>query len=366
MSLHLVADDLTGALDSAGSFGTPEAPVRVSWSDPRAPDFGDFAFSTETRDGTAAVALKRAMAAAEAVVAAPGGTLIFKKIDSLLRGHPIAELAALARRLRPDRIVIAPAHPALGRITRNGRQHARGTDGWDLLTCDLPAELLAHGFDAATRNDLVIADAVTEDDLVATVQREQAHGGRILWCGSGGLAQALAGGRRPYLPVPAGRTLGLIGTDHDVTAAQVDAVDKHAAGAVLAWRGGDEPEEIAGRLERRLDGGHAVLLVPNITPISRQKAAAAIATMLKRLLPTLQRPDLLFCSGGETLRVVCDALGADGLGCEGFVADGVPLSRLSGGRWPQLPVLSKSGAFGPPETLIDLLQIPTDKAENAP
>ena len=60
-------------------------------------------------------------------------------------------------------------------------------------------------------------------------------------------------------------------------------------------------------------------------------------------------------AGGETLRALCDGLGAQGLLAAGLVTPGVPRSRLLGGAWDGLAVISKSGAFGPDALWRDLL-----------
>lgn len=355
--LYLVADDLTGALDSAAAFATPEAPVTVSWSKPEPSGAGPFAFSTETRDESLATAIDRSGLAA-AAVGPTGRSLIFKKIDSLLRGHVAAELAAFARRLAPDRIVLAPAHPTLGRITQGGIQLARGADGaLRPIAVDLATELAACGFGVQWNGDrppLTLADADSRADLEALVAREQTRGGRVLWCGSGGLAQALARRIQATIAVPAGPTLLVIGTDHPVAAAQIEAMRGLDPDAVIVWREGDRVSALGERIARRLAAGRLAVLVPGIAPCPRDEAARTIAAMLTPLLHDLPPPGALFCSGGETLRVVCDALGADGLQCEGFVAGGIPLSRLRGGRWPGVGITSKSGAFGAPDSLATL------------
>ncbi len=358
--LHLVADDLTGALDSAGAFARPDAPVQVRWFPVPAAGTPS-AYSTETRDRSADLASRRATLAGDAARQATlAGSLIFKKIDSLLRGHVALELAAFCERLQPDRVVLAPAHPALGRITRGTRQYARRVDGQlDPVPVPLMEQLQAHGFSSDDRggNDprLVWAEAESEADLDAVVAREKALGRSVLWCGSGGLAQALAGPRQGFLAVPRGRTLAIIGSDHPVANSQVAAIASQDPDVVIAWRESDRATDLGVAVERRLSEHQLAVLVPSLGERARDDAARAIAAMLAALLETLLRPDVLFCSGGETLRVVCDALTADGLACEGFVAEGVPLSRLRGGRWPSLPVMSKSGAFGSPAAVAELL-----------
>src|SRR5205814_4669044 len=77
-----------------------------------------------------------ANAAAKVVTAAVSSLLVpeddaaprwvYKKIDSMLRGHPRAELLALMAALGESRGVVAPAFPAEGRTTRDGRQYIAG------------------------------------------------------------------------------------------------------------------------------------------------------------------------------------------------------------------------------------------------
>ncbi|MDE2006951.1 MAG: hypothetical protein KGI51_10320, partial [Rhodospirillales bacterium] len=85
-------------------------------------------------------------------------------------------------------------------------------------------------------------------------------------------------------------------------------------------------------------------------------ARAAVAERLARLVSHLERPGTLFASGGETLRLVCDALGAAMLEVDGELSPGVPTSLMRGGRWHGLRVLSKSGAFGGTDWLARLLE----------
>ena len=66
-------------------------------------------------------------------------------------------------------------------------------------------------------------------------------------------------------------------------------------------------------------------------------------------------PGTLLVAGGETLFAVCAALGATHLEVQDHVVPGVPRSILRGGRWDGVTVISKSGAFGTPALLRDLL-----------
>ncbi len=119
--------------------------------------------------------------------------------------------------------------------------------------------------------------------------RERARGGRILWCGSGGLAQALAGPIQAPIAVPSGPTLLVIGTDHPVAAAQIDAMRVVDPEAVIAWREGDQATQVGEKISRRLAAKRVAVLVPDISPRPRDEAARTIAAKLTPLLHDLRR-----------------------------------------------------------------------------
>ena len=138
MVLRLLADDLTGALDSAARFVPLVGPVPVSWRVDDLPATAAIDAGTRDRDAATAQATMERL-----VPLLRGATIAFKKIDSLLRGHVAIELAACMRHF--DHCVLAPAFPFQGRITRNGRQLARDGDHWRDSGVDLPAALREIG-----------------------------------------------------------------------------------------------------------------------------------------------------------------------------------------------------------------------------
>ncbi|MDN3568567.1 nucleotide-binding domain containing protein, partial [Paeniroseomonas aquatica] len=99
----------------------------------------------------------------------------------------------------------------------------------------------------------------------------------------------------------------------------------------------------------------AALVCLALPPLPRAEAARRIAAGFAALVAALPRPGTLLVAGGETLRAVCDALGAEGLLAQGVAMPGVARSTLRGGAWDGLAVLSKSGAFGPDALWHDLL-----------
>jgi uncharacterized protein YgbK (DUF1537 family) len=350
LCLRLVADDLTGALDTAAQFAAPAAPIDVFWR--RTVPTGSVAVDAGTRE-LAADAAGRLVAAQVACFPADPAACHFAKLDSLLRGHAAAEIHAWHQAMAFDHCIVAPAFPHQNRITRAGRQHYREAGGWLPTPCDLHADLRRHGFTVFLRRPgdpacpgFSLWDAETDADLQAVAAAGRSLSGSVLWCGSGGLAGALGGGghaagaplRRPLL--------GLFGTDHPATEAQLAA----SGAAVLDLPDGGAAS--AARLTRQLrqDGvALARLAVPAGTP--RGAAARLIEQAFGALLHRLAPPATLLVSGGETLRSICVALAADHLELAGQLAPGVPCSVIRGGRLAGVHVVSKSGAFGDRDAL---------------
>ena len=121
----IVADDLTGAADCAAASGLDAA---VVLDDSRGiPEAEVVAIDANTRSMDA----QSAAAETARIVRAYPAEMVYKKIDSTLRGHASEEIGAALEAYRsighPDAVaVVAPAFPGMGRITRGGRQYVRG------------------------------------------------------------------------------------------------------------------------------------------------------------------------------------------------------------------------------------------------
>lgn len=362
LPVGLLADDLTGALDAAAPFARRVAPVAAlhRLARPR----GSFALDAGTRGASEAEA---EAVAAQSVRMLVGVRTAFRKVDSLLRGWPAAEIAATARAGRFASVVVAPAFPAQGRITLQGRQYARHVDDtYRLVDVDLRLELATRGMPvrvlpvmgAMEGAGVFLCDAEFDADLDALAAARERLKPPVLWCGSSGLARALAGAVRP-IATPAGPCLGVVGSQHPVSRAEADKLRAGDPGAVVAITdpGGIEAavELARARLDRRLSV-LVVLLLPPLPPAE----AAGVLRSLARAVVALQ-PGALFASGGETLAALRDAAGAARLDVVGEAAPGVPVSRLVGGCWDGMPVVSKAGAFAGAEIVAPMFAAPKEK-----
>ena len=353
MRVRLLADDLTGAIDSAVRFVPRAGPFPVVWDPHAAAGRDSVALDLGTREGSDAAAEARVEAAAPLLA---GADVAYLKCDSLLRGHLTVELLACLRAGGFTRCILAPAFPAQGRVTQNGRQYVTAMGQQTLVGPDVAAQLRALGCAVAHCRPgdspplgVSLWDAATEADLDRIVSGAADGAGTTLWCGSAGLAAALAGDATAAVTVVRRPLLALVGSDHPVTAGQLALTGAWHCPVVPG--DGTARDRLAARLAEY--GGAAVsVILPPGHP--RGHAAADIAETFHLLLHGLPPPATLFATGGETLRSICESLAATALVVQGEFAPGVPVSELVGGRWAGVTVISKSGAFGE-ETLLQRL-----------
>lgn len=348
--LRLMADDLTGALDTAAEFAALAGPVPVLW-DSAGEHPGSLALATGTRELSRDAAFARVARSADLLA---GADIAFKKLDSLLRGQPAAELAACLQRGAWRSVVLASAFPAQGRVTRRGHQFRCENDDWRAVA-SIADLLAAEGLGcragdpaAPLPSGIAVFDAETEADLAAIVACGHAAPGPVLWCGSGGLGGALAASSPvPRDAVLRGPVLGLFGSDQAVTRRQLAACGP-------LWIEAEETLP-ASRVAAVLEARGAALVSLALPTVARDEAARRIAHYFSSLARRLPPPGTLLVAGGETLFALCTALGAQALVADGLVAPGVPRSVFRGGRWDGVAVVSKSGAFGSDQLWRDLL-----------
>ena len=221
----IVADDLTGACDTGVQFASPGSPasVLIMHGDtvPDGAQLPPLIADTESRHLSADQAADRVRTVAQELRGAPSSGLVFKKIDSTLRGNIGAEVAALAGAF-PDRaIIVAPAFPEGGRTTVDGRCLVHGVpvdetefarDRLSPVRSASVAELLRPWFTGkqiAQANPaslaehlaeehaggIVIVDASSGSDLDEVARVVDGRLDRLILVGSAGLANALAARR---------------------------------------------------------------------------------------------------------------------------------------------------------------------------
>lgn len=384
----IVADDFTGATDTGVQLARHGLRLSVSFG-PEIPAEGSVVIDTESRPLSPDAAGERVRASLERV-RPEAFDCLFKKVDSTLRGNIGRETGVMDAMLRPELIIAAPAFPDMGRTTINGVQLLRGVPVNETeqardpknpvhearIAALLGAEIreTVHVMDLATLRSgtasfeggrIWCCDAEYNQDLLRVVELGRRHGGRILWVGTAGLADALTASITVALPV-----LGVCASLSSVSREQV----RHAAEAGVALvsvpvadimerraSAEDSVRAALGLLSRGRDCLIAVDAAVDADAYGRSGAAAAKLGMdsraagdyVQRIMADICRNILggvavggLFLTGGDTAIGIFRAVGVQGAQILGEVATGIPLLRLAGGMADGLRAVTKAGAFG--------------------
>ncbi|MFC0332790.1 four-carbon acid sugar kinase family protein [Paenibacillus sepulcri] len=226
MEFAMIADDLTGANDSGVQLAASGYSASVLFRlDEEAPGSVDaVVLNTDSRADSPQTAYAKVRNAADYVSRLSAG-IVYKKLDSTLRGNIGAELDAVYDAFKPDFIVLAPAYPGNGRTTENGYQYRSGTlvhnteaahDPVTPVTESYIPKLVGMQSQRAcaliTRDELMdqsaltvklellhkaavaylLFDALYDEDLDHVARSMAGSGLRIVWAGSAGLARSLA------------------------------------------------------------------------------------------------------------------------------------------------------------------------------
>jgi uncharacterized protein YgbK (DUF1537 family) len=426
--LVIIADDLTGANDAGVQFAKYGMKVQVM--------LGDTVVSseegavevlvrdTDSRAVPPELAFARVQAASRLVRTAAGtGALpvIFKKVDSTLRGNLGPEIDAAMSEFGFTWAAVAPAFPANGRITAGGwhllhqtpiaeSEIARDPKApvHDSVLVDLLAKQSCHPVGHVYLSDvstgpvaigqrvvellaagkkLISFDATTETHMRSIAEAIAAVGQAPLWVGCAGLAEmipAVMGWPRQQVLEPCekveGPVLIVAGSVSKVTHRQMEFFLAQGQGELVSLQAGrliDEPSDEIARCilaaEQALRLGSDVLLASAVEAdavdqarlagkhkgIDNQKVSEVIAEALGQVVRGLVslKPAGLFLTGGDTAIAVCRALQVGAIDVMSEVSTGIPLGKLSGGICPGLRVVTKAGAFGSEQAIVDSVSI---------
>lgn len=406
MQVAIIADDLTGATDSGAQLVRAGYRTAVAFHGsplPPAPDLDAVAVDTDSRPLDPETAAERVRGAAGLLSEA---RILYKKLDSTLRGPVAAELAAALEGSGRRRAVVAPAFPAAGRTTRKGVQllHGEPLPGTPLAVdpvapvrrAHIPSLLAVGGLkdvgtlgvgelndpvrvrEVLAEHEWTVADAAEETHLGALVEAVP-DPSEVLWAGSAGLARALGElypgpkevGPSPARPAPESRVLVIAGSTNPVVREQLRRLEEEPGVAPVMLRSGsptvgEDPAEDALRACREsLEKGYSVALHTSDGEV-RAADAGRIVGALAEVAAALAEEGLfeaLVLTGGDTAVHVARGLGARGILLEGEIEPGVPVGTLICAR--PYRVITKAGGFGAPGTLLHALHELTGKESDA-
>jgi uncharacterized protein YgbK (DUF1537 family) len=398
----VIADDLTGAGDAGLQFRKRGLSTIVLTDLERFEEeyarFGVVCFDAATRYEAPRKALRRLGQIANLLKKKKAPRLVFKKVDSALRGHVALEVDYLLNALQLPYAVVAPSFPLLNRITVEGVHMVGGRPVAEsefarelppsLKESSLPSLIkeetsrvvthiflervrlgeraLAQAVDTVVHEGATVItfDAATNDDLRAIARAALAKAAPPLLVGSAGLADRVAEAYSAILSSRVRASLVLAGSTASATRSQVDyaarqgayhaMVDPRMVHQAVAAKGNHSPFYLD--LVARLAKGQSVIVTTyGLQGPDDEGALKGVYRFLGKLTKDiLTEPNLvagIILTGGEMAFQIFQALDAAGLRLEGEVEAAIPFGRLIGGEFDGLPVITKAGSFGAEDTL---------------
>ena len=397
VDVAIIADDLTGAADSGVQL------VRAAYR--TAVLFLGASEPSEEVDAVVVDANSRTLAphnARERVFEVTRGfrdaRIVYKKLDSTLRGPVAAELEAALEATGRAQAVVAPAFPNNGRTTREGVQLVNCTpiDKTDLADDPLTpvreahipsvlaaggleniftlstSELSDHGMVRRVLEDVrwLVADADSDAHLKTLVEAVP-DPSEVLWAGSAGLVRAIGevypGPRTKgslVAPPPACcNAIVVVGSANEVTREQVRRLasepkvvpvplDSLAAAAEF----GNAVGKALAAARTALNEGQSIVLHSTVNEERRTNHAKCVVDALAEVVAVLADEGLfdgLVLTGGDTAVSVSRRLEANGILLEDEVEPGMPVGTLIGPR--SYRVVTKAGGFGSSDALLHAL-----------
>ncbi len=400
MKLTVIADDLTGALDTGVQFVNTQVKVEVvlgaEYIARRGKSFNAdvVVVDAEVRHTTPERTYE--ICSAVTAQAIDNGTDIFYiKIDSGLRGNIGAMMQAVLDKTETEFAAFAPALPSMNRITRGGVQYIDGfpisdsvfgKDPFEPVISSQVKDLFAknravvreypRGEDYQTRGlketTIGVFDVENEEDFLMVAEHLKKNRQLRVLGGCAGFAAALRsclGMEAPpsVLPCLNAPLLVICGSLNPITKRQLDYATKNGGirisldpSQMQAGYSDSEAERLLYGMEKAMRGGRDILIdtvakSDEDTVGLRDATARQLGVLTKELLGSqVSRQYLPMIIGGDTLLGVVRQLPCSEIRPWGEVAPGVVLFEvpLSSGqtRW----MLSKSGGFGQEDLLVEI------------
>jgi uncharacterized protein YgbK (DUF1537 family) len=333
--------------------------------------------------------------------------VIYKKIDSTLRGNIGFEIDAILKETGVPICFITPAYPEQHRTLVNGILMVGGKpvalteaarDAASPVQESHVQKLLQHQSQnsigrvelshvAAGRehlkkivkeernkgNKLIVFDVMTREDLrmIAEVGFDLER--RPLFAGSAGLAEEVAKKLSPREPStknqtttkPIAHVFIISGSVSNVTHGQLERLERKAMftfelGKPFLTKNGPDLDEAKRKLIQNISEalvhGHVVLRTCAEKVLSVDRKRLPISQRIVKIMGEVAvsalreshidvRDSALVLTGGDTALSVLDLLEIEGIEIGGEILNGIAIGRLIGGAWNSLRVVTKAGAF---------------------
>ncbi|MFS0774940.1 four-carbon acid sugar kinase family protein [Neobacillus sp. 3P2-tot-E-2] len=415
MRISVISDDLTGASDCGGQlvrFGLKVSVVVQEHSE-KTDDYDAVIYNTDSRSVTGFEAYQRVKKVCDTIKAGPVD-LVYKKIDSTMRGNIGVEINAIYDSFSPDFVIIAPAFPVNGRKVINGIHYLNSVKLENTEVAKDPKtpvrdseikrlienqskrkvehitfEEIHQGYGtimdklvSCKNNQIsyITVDSVQESDLEKLVELIHQTDFSVVWVGSAGLMNHLPEiygmtqvQKTLPLPIHHEPVLLVVGSVSEAGRSQLEHLLNYSDTVGLEMDSAkvlqDEDKEmelmriLSGAKEAILQGKNVVLYSSNNVIETRKigeqlgydavKISNIISMVLGELaakMITVHDLKYLFLTGGDTAQQVFLQLNANEFILLDEVESGIPLGRVSTDK--ELLIVTKAGNFGSKEVML--------------
>ena len=348
----VIADDITGAAEIAGIAFAQGQQVQLVCGSACSCDIATnrtTVIATDTRSMSEAEAIAETKRIAASFLIPHSSFLIFKKTDSALRGHVVAELTALLEATDYERAVYLPANPSKGRVIRNGVYYIKEVRGQRSEVRSLRSEwrevplnetdfsfdpefpactsILKERFPDAEEKGIIMPDAESEEDIRKVIQ--QYNDGKTLFAGAADLFSGMIGmgcGRFKKSiakhPIPSNHTSSIFHQTSDIRhqtstlvlcgSTQSKALDWGIPIAPMPKEIYDGDNDLSLWDTTAYKQEHSLILSIPYTHRTGKEVAVHLRTMMAEMVKRLVAehcPDHLIIEGGATAWATLQALG---------------------------------------------------------
>ena len=355
----VIADDITGAAEIAGIAFARGAEVRLVCGSVYGCDTATYStdvttvIATDTRSMSEAEAATETKRISAAFGSPKGKKAIFKKTDSALRGHVIAELTALMEATGYERAIYLPANPSKGRIIRNGIYYIKEVRGEKQEVREVPlnetdfsfdpefparTSVLRERFPDAEAHHIIMPDAENEEDIHNVISTY--NDGKTIFAGAADLFSAM-------IDMGCGRL------KESIAKHPMPIIQTHNSMLILSGSTQSKPLglgiPIAPMPQEIYDGGndlnlwdtrayqqeqHSLILTIPHTHRTGKEVAVHLRTMMAEMakqLVTKHCPNHLVIEGGATAWATLQALGWTEFTITAQLAPGIVQMRATNG-----------------------------------
>jgi len=278
---------------------------------------------------------------------------IYKKADSVLRGHVVAELRVHLEVLGFQRALLVPANPGLGRAIVDGHYFVNGVavdetsfasdPEFPVRSSDVRKMLHASGvevkksFEALPATGIIVGEAASMDDLRRWAERVEPG---TLLAGASGFFSSLLERRK-------GVVLYVSGTTFDSSRARIRQL--YEEGGPVLYMPATPDEGWIGEAVVLLRRGKLIVAVGAVAEgMSALQLRTSMALVIGRLLREVSVGELII-EGGSTAYAILETAGLHRFVPQEELAQGIV--RMAVPDVPGLHVTVKPGSYNWPESI---------------